>query len=65
MVVNGEYVAGNEGLLLGSLLEKLQLHEKKGLAVAVNNAVVAKSNWGTYFLKEEDRITIIRATQGG
>ena len=65
MVVNGADVDYKENQALLALLEELQLHEKKGLAVAVNNSVVPKGNWGAYLLKQEDKVTIIRATQGG
>ncbi len=37
----------------------------KGVAVAVNNTVVPKAAWEGFSLSENDRITIIRATQGG
>lgn len=50
---------------LFKLLSRLNLSEKQGIAVAVNNAVVSKTNWNNYELKENDKITIIRATQGG
>jgi len=36
-----------------------------GMAVAVNNQVIQKSKWNEYLLKENDKITVIRATQGG
>jgi len=47
------------------VLHNLQFHQTKGLAVAVNNQVVPKSAWEIYQLKENDKVTIIRATQGG
>lgn len=37
----------------------------KGIAVAVNNTVIPRANWNSFQLKENDTITIIRATQGG
>ena len=37
----------------------------KGLAIAVNNAVIPRRTWSTFQLKDNDTITIIRATQGG
>ena len=50
---------------LSELLESINLNVAKGVAVAVNNQVVAKSEWNNALLKENDKITIIRATQGG
>jgi sulfur carrier protein len=50
---------------LSDLLVNINLFEKKGIAVAVNNTVVQKNNWSNHQLKENDKITIIHATQGG
>jgi sulfur carrier protein len=50
---------------LNQLMQALDLLESKGIAVAVNNKVVPKTNWNTFQLNENDTITIIRATQGG
>ncbi len=38
---------------------------KPGIAVAVNNSVIPKTQWDTYFLNDNDKITIIRAISGG
>jgi len=37
----------------------------KGLAIAVNNVVIPRTTWDAFNLKENDSVTIIRATQGG
>jgi len=50
---------------LSELLESVHLNLSKGIAVAINNQVVAKGEWSKALLKENDKITIIRATQGG
>ena len=39
--------------------------QASGIAVAVNNKVVPRARWETHTLEENDKITIIRATQGG
>ena len=36
-----------------------------GIAVAINNQVVPRSQWATTLLYEQDSILIITATQGG
>ena len=46
-------------------LEQNGILTQKGIAVAVNNAVIPKAEWQTKTLTENDKITIIRATQGG
>ncbi len=50
---------------LGKVLFEKGLADKKGIAVAVNNAVVPKASWETHQLKSQDKITVIKATQGG
>jgi sulfur carrier protein len=43
-----------------------QLGDKqKGVAVAVNDSVIPKSNWENHLLNANDTILIIKATQGG
>ncbi len=36
-----------------------------GTAVAVNNKLVPKSEWETFQLNNDDKLTVIRATFGG
>ena len=50
---------------LNVALEQNGITNQKGIAVAVNNAVVPKTEWQNRILNENDKITIIRATQGG
>ena len=50
---------------LSDVLLQHDFLEKKGIAVAVNNCVVPKAEWNTYTVEAADKITIIRATQGG
>lgn len=39
--------------------------KKKGIAIALNNRIVPQSAWAETFLKDQDSILIITATQGG
>jgi len=50
---------------INSVLQRLQFNQVKGIAVAINNKVIPKSSWEDHLVKENDNITIIRATQGG
>jgi len=50
---------------LGQAISHSGIGDFKGLAVAVNDAVVPRANWESFLLNENDTITIIRATQGG
>ncbi len=63
--INNQQVSVEENTSLYTLLSQNELTEKRGIAVAVNNKVLPKANWATYQLQNHDKITIIRATQGG
>ena len=39
--------------------------EAKGVAIAVNDSVISKSEWPRKQLQEGDKVLIIKATQGG
>jgi sulfur carrier protein len=36
-----------------------------GIAIAVNRAIVSKSDWQEYVLQPGDQVVLIKATQGG
>ena len=36
-----------------------------GIALAVNNDIISKHSWEQHTLQPQDKLTIIRATQGG
>lgn len=50
---------------LHQVLEQQHLYVLRGIAVAVNNNVIPKAEWQQKVLANNDKITIIRATQGG
>ncbi len=65
ITVNDE-VQSLEGVSsLQDLLCSMQLIEKTGIAVAVNERVITRTGWTEYKLNESDRVTVIQATQGG
>jgi sulfur carrier protein len=37
----------------------------KGIAIAVNQAIIPKSEWSVRVLNPDDRVILITATQGG
>jgi len=39
--------------------------QQKGIAVAVNETVVPREQWDTYELQNNDKVLVIKATQGG
>ena len=46
-------------------MESLQMSSTNGIALAVNERVISKSDWEKFELKENDKILLIKATQGG
>lgn len=65
VTLNGDKIELTNSSSLWQLLEQYQLHQQNGIAVAVNEEVIAKENWKDQELQENDRILIIKATQGG
>lgn len=49
---------------LQELVAKLQI-QTNGIAIAVNNTVVKKSDWSVQLLQNNDDVLIIKSTQGG
>ncbi|PRX49878.1 sulfur carrier protein ThiS [Salegentibacter salegens] len=62
--VNNTAHTFNSPSSLQDLLMQLAISEK-GIAVAVNNQIISKSDWDRHELAEGENILIIRATQGG
>ena len=50
---------------LATLDRDLGLAERRGVAVALNDAVVPRASWPATALSEGDRVLVIQATQGG
>ncbi|MBP1841197.1 sulfur carrier protein ThiS [Formosa algae] len=53
-----------EHSVLATIISKLSPIQN-GIAVAVNNTVIPKSNWDNVKVSNNDNILIIQATQGG
>lgn len=47
------------------VLEQLDLPRHKGVAIAVNNAVVPQTEWEHYALQDADKVLLIKASAGG
>ena len=39
--------------------------KQKGIAVAVNQTIIPKTQWNDVALKQHDNVLVIKATQGG
>jgi len=63
--VNGEIKKVESPTVVNDLLADLHLQERKGIAVAVNEEVLTKSQWQEVLLKPFDKVVIIKAVAGG
>ncbi|REH00156.1 sulfur carrier protein ThiS [Flavobacterium aquicola] len=54
-----------DSLTVQALLDMEIPEKQNGIALAINNTVIPKSNWNTHLIQETDDILIISATQGG
>jgi sulfur carrier protein len=63
--VNGESEPLAAATLAALLAEKAVDTEQKGIAVALNGAVVPRAAWPQTPLKPGDNVEIVRARQGG
>jgi sulfur carrier protein len=63
--VNDQKHSVHEDCTLEMLVGQLNFESLKGIAIAVGESVVPRSNWEATKLVNGDQILIIRATQGG
>ena len=64
IVVNGNKHRVEDKSYLDEFLHEF-LKEAKGVAVAMNQQVIPKSQWSECILKDNDELVIIKAVQGG
>jgi sulfur carrier protein len=48
-----------------TLLDHIVGEKQKGIAVAVNQSIVPRTEWENRILQQYDKILVIKATQGG
>lgn len=64
IILNDKTMKLTEGITLGQLLQELE-QDKPGVAVALNQSVVARGQWAEQILNENDKITLFHAIAGG
>ena len=62
---NVSVIINSEIKTIANFIHYKKLSNRKGIAIALNGAVVSKTNWDTQIIEEGDSILIITATQGG
>lgn len=63
--INNVKTAVEEATSLANVVQSNAGENTKGIAVALNQNVVPKTDWDTTILHQNDTIIIIKATQGG
>jgi sulfur carrier protein len=63
--VNGEVEPLGAATLEALLAEKACDTSQRGIAVAINGAVVPRASWAATQLRPGDNVEIVRARQGG
>jgi sulfur carrier protein len=65
ITVNQQSYSVSQTCSLQEMLASVILQPTNGIAIAVNQEIISKSNWDSYALQPGDNITVIKATQGG
>lgn len=67
IVLNGELYEVPFGTTVAELLRQLEIDPEaaRGIAVAVNEEVVRRSQWAVLPLQAGDRVEVVTARQGG
>lgn len=62
--VNNETQEVSDKTTLENLIKNLKI-PTNGIAIAINNSVVKRTEWSSKLLQSQDDILIIKSTQGG
>jgi len=65
IIINQQLTEVPEYFSVAQLLSFLFEDSGKGIAIAINQAIVPKAQWQVHMLHPNDKITLIKATQGG
>ena len=65
ITVNQQHYNLEEACSVEQMLSAVLHAEAKGIAVAINQNIISKSNWRLHQLKQGDQVMLIKATQGG
>jgi sulfur carrier protein len=63
--INDKTYALDKPQSLSDLFISLKMDVSKGIAVAINNKVMPRNDWDNSIVNINDKIILIKATQGG
>ena len=62
--VNDQQLSLETSRTLTEILNQLDIPQV-GIAIALNQEVIPRTEWATTYLQDHDKLLLIRATQGG
>ncbi len=65
ILINNQKQTITENTTLQAIVNAQLGDKQKGIAIAINDTVIPKSDWETHIIQSNDNILIIKATQGG
>jgi sulfur carrier protein len=65
VIINQKNFSLPETGTLADVLPLLEIRQADGIAIALNEVVIPKGEWAARVLQAQDRVFVIRATQGG
>lgn len=65
ITINNQIYQFDENTTLENAIHSLQMEETKGIALALNEDIIPRSQWNDTILSDEDKIIIIGAVAGG
>jgi len=63
--INNKEYEFHDSETINNILCTLEITQQKGIAIAVNNNIIYKKDWDVFKLNNNDKVTIIKASQGG
>lgn len=63
--INQKVYSFPEAGTLADVLPLLEIRQIDGIAIALNEEVIPRAEWEKFALRPQDRVFVIRATQGG
>lgn len=65
ITINNQIYQFDENTTLENAIYSLQMEETKGIALALNEEIIPRSQWKETVLNNEDKIIVIGAVAGG
>lgn len=63
--VNDKPTEVKQNTSINSLLKLMNIESFQGIAIGINDQVIPRNEWELNLLKENDKVLLIRASQGG